>query len=355
MNPSKKILLVTFSDNSDMQDMLFGMYEELKNKQNTYLLAIKDPKVPFKKDSHTWLIDCPKRPGITKKTFDLKMIFSIIRKIKGEKFDVIYFESLHVWNLPIMCFSGVTHTYQVIHDVIPHKGDRQTTAVKLMNKLVVRMADTIVLRNERFIQYMVDHYNIKPQRIEFLRLWRRFPSYTPPSQSGKILFFGRINPYKGIDNLINIVRLCPTLHFNIVGRVDPQMLNSISILKKESNVFVKDGYITDYEMETFFSDSDWVILPYNSASQSGIIVDAYKYSRPVIAFSVGAITEQIEDGVTGYLIDEGNNRLFADKLNHIASMSSDEHTMMCKNAYNYGINKYSVKEVASSFLTIIGA
>lgn len=353
MNTNKKILLITFSDNSDIQDTLFGLYEELKDKQEIYLLSIKEPKVAFEKDNHTWLVDCPKRPGITKKTFNLKLLVSIVKKIRKEKFDVVYFESLHIWNIPIMLFSGTAHTYQAIHDVIPHKGDRQAKAVQFMNKLVVRMADTIVLRNERFIQYMIDHYGIKSQRIKFLRISRRFPSYTPPNRSGKILFFGRINPYKGINNLINIVRLCSTLHFNIVGRIDSLVKDSVSILKREPNVFVEDGYVTDGKMKAFFSDSDWVILPYTSASQSGIIIDAYKYSRPVIAFSVGAIPEQIEDGVTGFLIEEGNNQLFANKLNQIASMPSDEYEKMCENAYNYGVKKYSVKEVAPSFLNMI--
>lgn len=61
-----KILLVTFSDNADHQDTLFGLYEELIGNQDidAYLLCIKTPKVPLKTSDHTWLVDCPKRPGI---------------------------------------------------------------------------------------------------------------------------------------------------------------------------------------------------------------------------------------------------------------------------------------------------
>lgn len=65
----KKILLVTFSDNSDHQDSVFGMFEELKKRKGyeAYLLAIKEPKVELQKNNYTWLVDCPERPGITKK------------------------------------------------------------------------------------------------------------------------------------------------------------------------------------------------------------------------------------------------------------------------------------------------
>lgn len=60
-----------------------------------------------------------------------------------------------------------------------------------------------------------------------------------------------------------------------------------------------DYYVSDEEMKNYFVNCDWVILPYNSASQSGVIIDAYKYSRPVISFEVGAIVEQIIDGKSG--------------------------------------------------------
>ena len=79
-----KILLVTFSDNADHQDTLFGLYEHIKDKYDTFLLAIKDPKVELEVSDHTWLVDCPKRPGVTKKTFDLPLLLSITKRIRKE-------------------------------------------------------------------------------------------------------------------------------------------------------------------------------------------------------------------------------------------------------------------------------
>lgn len=97
----KKVLLVTFSDNADHQDTLFGMYEELRKRSDwdAYLLCIKTPKVELQQSDHTWLVDCPERPGVTKKTFNLPLLLSIIHRIRREHFDTIYFESLHTWNL----------------------------------------------------------------------------------------------------------------------------------------------------------------------------------------------------------------------------------------------------------------
>lgn len=226
---------------------------------------------------------------MTKKTFNLPLLLSIIHRVRKERFDAIYFESLHTWNLPIMMMAGKAKTYQVIHEVIPHEGDSQVKMVDLMNKAVVKFADTIVLRNKTYIQDMIDHYGIGADRVKYLELWRRYPAYTTPVHSGRALFFGRINPYKGADNLLEIVRLCPNIQFDVVGRVDSQMQGIVDQLAKEKNVKLNNDYVTEAEMREAFVNCDWVIVPYNSASQSGIIIDAYKYSRPVIAFAVGAI------------------------------------------------------------------
>ena len=351
----KKVLLVTFSDNADHQDTLFGMYEEMRNRSDwdAYLLCIKTPKVELQKSDHTWLVDCPERPGVTKKTFNLPLLFSIIHRIQKEHFDAIYFESLHTWNLPIMLMSGKAKTYQVIHEVIPHEGDSQVKMVNLMNKAVVKFADTIVLRNKTYIQDMVDRYGISADRVKYLELWRRYPAYTAPVHSGRVLFFGRINPYKGADNLLEIVRLCPNIQFDVVGRVDSQMQGIVDQLAKEKNVKLNSDYVTDAEMRAAFINCDWAIVPYNSASQSGIIIDAYKYSRPVIAFEVGAIPEQVDDGKSGYLVKAGDNQKFAAKLKEAMHLSTEQYDAMSRDAYQYGSKKYATSGAVERFVELL--
>ncbi len=351
----KKVLLVTFSDNADHQDTLFGMYEEMRKQSewDTYLLCIKTPKVELQQSDHTWLVDCPERPGVTKKTFNFPLLLSIIYRVRREHFDAIYFESLHTWNLPIMMMSGKAKTYQVIHEVIPHEGDSQVKMVDLMNKVVVKFADTIVLRNKTYIQDMIDCYGIGADRVKYLELWRRYPAYTTPVHSGRVLFFGRINPYKGADNLLEIVRLCPDIQFDVVGRVDSQMQGIVDQLAKEKNVKLNNNYVTDAEMREAFANCDWVIVPYNSASQSGIIIDAYKYSRPVIAFAVGAIPEQVDDEKSGYIVEAGDNEKFADKLRETMKLSNVEYDSMSQYAYRYGCKKYATSGAVERFVKLL--
>lgn len=352
----KKILLVTFSDNADHQDTLFGMYEEMRKQSDwdAYLLCIKTPKVELQQSDHTWLVDCPERPGVTKKTFNLPLLISIIHRVRKLHFDAIYFESLHTWNLPIMMMSGKTKTYQAIHEVIPHEGDSQVKMVDLMNKAVVRFADIIVLHNRTYIQDMINRYSINADRVKYLELWRRYSEYTEPVHSGKVLFFGRINPYKGADNLLEIVRQCPDIQFDVIGRVDSQMQGVVELLAREKNVKLNNDYVTDEEMREAFINCDWVIVPYNSASQSGIIIDAYKYSRPVIAFAVGAIPEQVDADKSGYLVEAGDNKKIADKLKDAMQLKMDEYDGMSRYAYQYGYKKYATSSAVKRFINLIG-
>ena len=354
----KKVLLVTFSDNADHQDITFGMFESLymdnENNCDIWVMGIKNPKVSVMDTPHTYLVDCPRRPGIEKKTFNIKELYRIIRWINAKQFDVIFFETLHVWNLLIMlCCHKNTTIFQMIHDLIPHQGDKQAQNVHLMNKAVCKLADFIVLCNQKYISKVTEIYGISPNRIRFVDMWRRFPKYTEPCYSKRVLFFGRMNPYKGVDNLLQIVKQCPDIQFDVVGRVDTQIQDLVDELKIFPNVTMNNGYVTDEEMREAFVKADWVLLPYNSATQSGVIIDGYRYGRPSIAFDVGAISEQIEDGVSGYLVPEADKKAFVDTLKMVITMSKDEYKKRSLAAYEYGVNKYSAVGAIKRFLKVI--
>ena len=124
-------------------------------------------------------------------------------------------------------------------------------------------------------------------------------------------------------------------------------------LAKEKNVKLNNDYVTDEEMREAFINCDWAIVPYNSASQSGIIIDAYKYSRPVIAFAVGAIPEQVDADKSGYLVTAGDNEKFADKLKEAAKLSLGEYDAMSRYAYQYGCKKYATSGAVERFVDLL--
>ena len=67
-----------------------------------------------------------------------------------------------------------------------------------------------------------------------------------------------------------------------------------------------DEYIPNEEVSKYFSCSDVVVLPYKTASQSGVLQIAYHFDVPVVTTNVGGLSEYIEDNLTGILIESDN-------------------------------------------------
>ena len=75
-----------------------------------------------------------------------------------------------------------------------------------------------------------------------------------------------------------------------------------------------DRYIADDEVEALFRAADVTVLPYRSATQSGVTHVAYALGCPVIATDVGGITETVREGETGLTAPPEDPRALADVI-----------------------------------------
>ena len=347
----KRICLVTFSNNADHQNVVYSMFDALKDKADVFTIGIKDPKSYIAPHTNNnYYVCCPERPGITKDTFNFKELWKIANIIKQNRIDVIYFESQHIWNALLMAMCPKCKKVVVVHDVIPHDGNR---AMILSNYVTCHMAHHVVLRNKLYKETFKTKYHISNKKITCIDLWRSWPQENKPKYSSVFLCFGRIRKYKGFELLEKIIELTPDVKFRIVGDPDEESLEIVKSIKKYENVEVIDKEVSDNEMEEYFCDADWLILPYSTATQSGVVVDAYKFSRPVISFNVGAISEQVENGVTGYLIEKGNVKAFSEKLKEISLFPNNKLEKFCHDSYEFGFKKYSVESASECFCLMI--
>jgi glycosyltransferase involved in cell wall biosynthesis len=123
-----------------------------------------------------------------------------------------------------------------------------------------------------------------------------------------VLFFGFIRDYKGLRYLIEslpLVRAELDVHLLIAGEVwgDAKPYHElISRLGITASVTFIEKYIPNEEAARYFAASDLVVIPYVSATQSGIVQLAYGFGKPVVVSRVGGLPEVVEDGVTGYLV-----------------------------------------------------
>lgn len=135
-----------------------------------------------------------------------------------------------------------------------------------------------------------------------------------------LLFFGFVRHYKGLDVLIEamprvLARRSVTLV--VAGEfyepVEPIQAR-IAELGLSERVRVYDRYIADEEVGDLVAAADCVVLPYRSATQSGVVLVAYAGGCPVISTAVGGLPEVVEDGVTGYLVRPEDPAALADAI-----------------------------------------
>lgn len=123
-----------------------------------------------------------------------------------------------------------------------------------------------------------------------------------------VLFFGFIRAYKGLLNLIRAMgRLDPALDVGLL--VGGEFYEDDAPYKQEAekvaataHVFWHDRYIPNEEVGDFFAAADVVALPYQSATQSGIVQIAMNYGLPILITNVGGLPEVVKDGEMGYVV-----------------------------------------------------
>lgn len=127
--------------------------------------------------------------------------------------------------------------------------------------------------------------------------------------SGKktLLFFGLIREYKGLDILIEAFSsLDESYQLLIAGETYgtfDKYRRLIDSNRNRSRIHVFDRFISDSEVADFFCASDLCVLPYRSATQSGISSIAYHFDLPLVTTSVGGLKEMIGDSGTGIVTE----------------------------------------------------
>jgi glycosyltransferase involved in cell wall biosynthesis len=124
-----------------------------------------------------------------------------------------------------------------------------------------------------------------------------------------VLFFGYVRKYKGLMNLLEafpeIKRSVQNAHLLIVGEYydDPAPYhNAIQRLGLRESVTEVAEYVANEDVHLYFEAANVAVLPYNEATQSGILSIAYGFAKPVIVTDVGGLAELVDDGKTGFVV-----------------------------------------------------
>jgi len=215
----------------------------------------------------------------------------------------------------------------IADNIIPHEqrmGDslliryflKSVDACLTMSKSV--LADLKMLSPQMPAVYtphpLYDNYGVHQSKKEARRLLKI-------AEGDKVvLFFGFIRQYKGLDILLEALAdsriRALGVKLLLAGEFygDPvPYLDLINKYKLGEFIFMHTDFIPNQEVGRYFSAADCVVLPYRSATQSGITQVAYHFDLPMIVSNVGGLPELVQDGYVGYVV-EPDARQIADGI-----------------------------------------
>jgi glycosyltransferase involved in cell wall biosynthesis len=208
----------------------------------------------------------------------------------------------------------------IADNVIPHEkriGDRAATnyAFNVADHFIVQSsaveADLKTVKPEaRYTKLAHPIYNIFGDVVPRDEARKRL-SLEPDAQV--LLFFGFIRKYKGLDIAIGampaILKKYPKAILLGAGESytgDEEYRKLIDDLGLRDHVRLNTDYIANDEVRYYFSAANVAVLPYRSATQSGIVQIAYNFDTPVIATNVGGLAEVVIDGISGLIAHDAS-------------------------------------------------
>lgn len=258
---------------------------------------------------------------------------SAARRIASKKPDLLIFK---YW-LPFFgpCFGFISRQVKnktgakvlfICDNVIPH--ERRPGDV-VFTRYAFSAVDYFLVQSSSVQKDLLSLWPTATWRFAHHPIYEIFGEAIPKSEARRtlglsdervILFFGYVRRYKGLQTLLKAMPLVlKTMRVKllVVGEFyddESAYQTLIRDMNLQDHITVKSDYVPNDEVKLYFSACDVVVLPYSSATQSGIVQIAYQFDRPVIATNVGGLPEVVLDGKTGFLVPPDDPERLAEAI-----------------------------------------
>lgn len=225
-------------------------------------------------------------------------------------YDICLVLSSHPANLIIYHWIDLNKTCIYVHDHHPHSGVSTADFIsqKLNNYFAYNKCRKVIVACN-FIKQDILKRNLMQDasKIEICELGLLDNLCFPTKElieNIDVLFFGRIEYYKGLDILVKVAEQLNGVKFVIAGK--GSLKNVSGIKKLPINCSHINRYIPDAELAELIQRSKIVILPYRDATGTQTIQSVFYYKKAIIATNVGCFPEYITNGIDGIIIEPEN-------------------------------------------------
>ncbi|UCG28136.1 MAG: glycosyltransferase family 4 protein [Bacteroidales bacterium] len=239
------------------------------------------------------------------------------------RYNVIHFNGFNAVLPHLMLFLCRKKMIFTIHDVQHHSGEYSRFGYYMVRYLLWSKHPVILQNRNDFtrIQHQYPEKSESLYCIPFgkLSVYKFFSGHGAGDHDSDFLFFGRVSKYKGIEYLVEAVKRIhekyPNLKVIIAGGGDYHF----DIKKKIDGLPVKllHRFIPTHELVGLIQRTSVVVCPYTDATQSGVVMTAYVFNRPVIATNVGGFEEVVKNGVHGFLVPPRDDETLAEAMSRM--------------------------------------
>ncbi len=168
------------------------------------------------------------------------------------------------------------------------------------------------------------------------------------------LFFGLISDYKRLDLFIKAANQVATANSLFIIAGNCQNWKKYEGMIQKPECFRCDiRFIENEEVADYFCSADFLVLPYDDATQSGPMMIALNYGVPIIASDIEAFQGIIIHGINGFLFNKGNLQSLVNVLNHVATLNRDQMEQLRKEQLQTREQYKKECDVLKTFSTII--
>lgn len=205
---------------------------------------------------------------------------------------------------------------------------------RISAKITLKNAQYFICQSNFVKKQLTEVYNHKPVFETTLSIYdcydlNKYNTHTAREHLGirtkyVVLFFGLIRAYKGLDKLLEAFPQIENKLQDVTLLVAGENYESFdkyneliekSGVKERIQLHIK--YIPNENIEPYFKAADVVCLPYYSATQSGIVMMAYGFRKPVVVTNTGGLKELVDEDRTGIVIENNNANLIANAVTKI--------------------------------------
>ena len=313
------------------------LYKQLSTRYDTMLISYSMlyPKILYGKEDKDYSDD-------TLKIDDVKYLLNsanpiscikVANYINDQKPDLVILQWLHPYFAPsnfilLKFLKKQIKVLYICHNVFPHE---RFPFDKALTKIALKPAHFYITHAEsdaKELRTIIRDHDVKVAvhpTYEFFKLKNLTREQARDIlgigyDEKVLLFFGLVREYKGLRHLLDAMALLherKDIRLLIAGDFCGHQDEYDTQIEKNSLAEVVNIYnqhIPTDEVEKFFAACDLVVLPYESATQSGVIQVAYSFDKPVLATRVGGLPDVVRDMQTGYLVEPFCPEAIADKI-----------------------------------------